>query len=98
MVRMGVMFVTNSGKGAEVPFNKEQLTKMFKKHDKDNNGKLSWDEVKAAFVELKAFWPWFSTEQGFRYGDNNDDEHINIHDEELERLVDYALKCGFTTT
>lgn len=79
-----------------VPYTREQLREVFKKHDINKDGKLSRDEVKAAFVEFKAFWPWFSTEQGLRHGDNNGDQYININDQELEHLVDYALKCGFT--
>ncbi|KAE8100663.1 hypothetical protein FH972_018538 [Carpinus fangiana] len=92
-----VRIVTSETKVVEVPFNKEQITKIFKKHDKDKNGKLSFDEVKAAFVELKSSWPWFRTKRGFRHGDNDGDGYINMQDEELEHLVDYALQCGYTT-
>lgn len=96
MVRLPIPFGPNY-KGAEVPFNREQIKLIFKKQDKNKDGKLSHEEVKAAFVELKAFWPWFRTVQGFRHGDNNGDKFINIDDQELENLVDFTLKCGFTS-
>jgi Ca2+-binding EF-hand superfamily protein len=85
-------------KVAKVLLNREQLKKMFMKYDTNNDGKLSWDEVKAAFSDLKAFSPRFRTEQVFRQADKNDDQYINTQDEELEHLVDYALDCGFTIT
>jgi hypothetical protein len=97
MVRLPIPFGPKIvAKGAEVPFNKEQITLIFKKQDKNGDGKLSHEEVKAAFVELNAFWPWFRTVQGFRHGDSNGDKFINIDDQELENLVDFTLKCGYT--
>ena len=80
----------------EVPLTRDEVTKIFKKHDKDNNGKLSWDEVKAAFVEFKSKWPWVRTEQAFRHADNNEDGFIDMQDQELEKLVRYALSCEYT--
>jgi Ca2+-binding EF-hand superfamily protein len=80
----------------EVPFNRDEVTKIFKKHDKDNNGKLSWDEVKAAFVEFKSKWPSVRTELAFRRADNNDDGSIDMQDQEWEKLVGYVLSCEYT--
>jgi hypothetical protein len=66
-------FPNNKAKVAEIHLTREQLTKIFQKHDKNKDGKLSWDEVKAAFQELKASYVWLKTEQGFRHADKDED-------------------------
>ncbi len=73
MVRLPYDVKHNLPKFAEIPLTREQLTQTFQKHDKNKDGKLSWDEVKAAFQELKASYVWLKTEQGFRHADKDED-------------------------
>nr|POF02356.1 calcium-binding protein cml37 [Quercus suber]POF10330.1 calcium-binding protein cml37 [Quercus suber] len=70
---------------------KEKLRSTFKKHDKNGDGKLSFEELQAAFRELGGGISWCQTEQGFRHADKNDNGYIDI-EEELEALVDYNAK------
>ncbi|KAM4121743.1 hypothetical protein ACJW30_01G028200 [Castanea mollissima] len=70
---------------------KEKLRSTFKKHDKNGDGKLSFEELQAAFRELGGGISWYQTEQGFRHADKNESGYIDI-EEELEALVDYNAK------
>jgi Ca2+-binding EF-hand superfamily protein len=81
-------------KATGYPMNKEQLGAIFKKHDKNNDGELSWKEVEAAFRELGALWTWFTTERAFKHADADDNGSINM--EELELLVVYAQQQGYS--
>lgn len=73
----------------------EELTKIFKKHDKNGDGRLSRQELEAAFKDLGAFWPWYRTVRAFSHADADGDGYIDIK-KELEAVVNYALECGFT--
>ncbi|KAE8666457.1 putative Calcium-binding EF-hand family protein [Hibiscus syriacus] len=70
----------------------DELMKLFKRCDVDNNGKLSWEEVKAGFRKLQSRFPLYRTHRAFQMADENNDGFINI-DDELDKLVTYALEC-----
>ncbi|CAB4266378.1 unnamed protein product [Prunus armeniaca] len=82
-------------KRAKVPYTKEQIRNVFKRHDKNGDGQLSKNELDAAFKELGSIWPparaWF----GQRYADEDGDGFISI-DKELSKLVQYALELKYT--
>ncbi|KAG2666383.1 hypothetical protein I3843_15G054900 [Carya illinoinensis] len=71
-----------------------ELRTIFKKHDDNRDGKLSWAEVKAAFKELGSHWPWLVTEDAFRHADLDDNGYIDI-ETELELLVTHASKFNY---
>lgn len=91
----------------EVKWTKDQLTKLFKSFDKNNDGMLSFEEVELAFRRLgphKKLWALFRAEKfdchvnarrGMDYGDLNNDERINLHDSELTELVNFTYEKGY---
>ncbi|TYI83276.1 hypothetical protein E1A91_D05G281800v1 [Gossypium mustelinum] len=70
----------------------DELMKLFKRCDVNNNGKLSWEEVKAGFRRLQSRFPLYRTHRAFQMADENHDGFINVNDE-LDKLVTYALEC-----
>ncbi|KAI5354493.1 hypothetical protein L3X38_007388 [Prunus dulcis] len=79
---------------SKVPYTKEQIREVFKRHDKNGDGQLSKQELDAAFDELGAKWPPFRAWFARRYADDNGDGFISI-DKELSKLVDYALELKY---
>ncbi|PRQ27674.1 putative EF-hand domain pair protein [Rosa chinensis] len=76
-----------------LPWSKEQVRELFKSFDKDGDGKLSKEELKAAFRKLGSWWSSFRARRALRYVDSNDDGQISK--EEFNDLVNYALECGY---
>ncbi|KAL6216572.1 hypothetical protein ACLB2K_009795 [Fragaria x ananassa] len=77
-----------------VPYTKQQIEDTFKSYDQNGDGKLSWDEVKAAFTKLGAFSPYFRAWRGKSRADANDDGFICLQTE-LDELVNYTLELQY---
>ncbi|XVE94875.1 hypothetical protein REPUB_Repub02eG0047600 [Reevesia pubescens] len=69
----------------------DELLGLFKRCDVNNDGKLSWDEVKAGFRRLQSRCPTFRAQRAFQMADENGDGYIS--EAELDKLVKYALDC-----
>ncbi|CAL8996383.1 unnamed protein product [Prunus brigantina] len=80
---------------SKVPYTKEQIRDVFKRHETNGDGQLSKEELDAAFDELGAKWPPFRAWFAQRYADDNGDGFISI-DKELSKLVEYALGLKYT--
>ncbi|KAA3453610.1 putative calcium-binding protein CML33 [Gossypium australe] len=63
----------------------DELMKLFKRCDVNNDGKLSWEEVKAGFRRLQSRFPLYRTHRAFQMADENHDGFINVNDE-LDKL------------
>lgn len=87
--------VIKTNKDAQVFWTKDQLTKVFKSYDQNSDGRLSWDELKAAFNYLGSRCSYFRTGRAFNYADGNDDGYIDLASVELCDLVTYANGCGY---
>ncbi|KAF3961274.1 hypothetical protein CMV_014099 [Castanea mollissima] len=84
-------------KVGEIPFTREQLKQTFMNCDTNKDGKLSWDELKSAFKYLKSRFPSIRTELAFHKCDTDDNGFID-YGTEMDSLVAYSEKCGFTIT
>lgn len=71
----------------------EQLKGLFWRFDKNRDGRLNKEELKAAFKELGAIFPGFRAYRGLHHADDNGDGYIN--DEEVDKLVKYTLQSGY---
>ncbi|XVF39949.1 hypothetical protein PTKIN_Ptkin01aG0073800 [Pterospermum kingtungense] len=69
----------------------DEIMSLFKRCDVNNDGKLSWEEVKAGFRRLQSRFPAYRTQRAFQMADANGDGYIN--EAELDKLVTYALGC-----
>ncbi|KAB2614368.1 calcium-binding protein CML10 [Pyrus ussuriensis x Pyrus communis] len=81
-------------KPARVPRTREQVVDLFNSFDKDGDGMLSKEELKAAFRELGSRWGGFRARRALSHADANHDGLISK--EEIKDLVNYALECGYT--
>jgi Ca2+-binding EF-hand superfamily protein len=81
-------------KPVSVSFTRDQLMNIFRSHDLDGDGKLSRKEVKAAFGYLGSRWDSYRALLALLHADSDHDGYVG--EEELKKLVDYALKCGYT--
>ncbi|KAB2614366.1 calcium-binding protein CML10 [Pyrus ussuriensis x Pyrus communis] len=79
---------------AGVPWTREQVLNLFNSFDKDGDGMLSKEEVKAAFRKLGSHWGGFRARRALRHADANRDGLISA--EEINDLANYALKCRYT--
>ena len=76
------------------PVPEDVLKKIFKNHDTNNDGLLSKQELRNAFKDLGSWFPGFRATGGINHADANKDGFID--ENELEALVNYALKLGYT--
>ncbi|CAK9135304.1 unnamed protein product [Ilex paraguariensis] len=81
-------------KGAEVRLEEEQLRKIFEKYDKNGDHKLCKEELKEAFNYLGAYIPGWKAWRSLQVADTNGDGFIT--EDEMKKLVTYALKAGYT--
>ncbi|KAM3758247.1 hypothetical protein ACB098_01G029400 [Castanea mollissima] len=71
-----------------------ELKKIFKQHDANNDGLLCQAELKKAFRCIGSWIPGFRDSNGIHHADANKDGQID--DQELNKLVEYALQLGYT--
>ncbi|CAN6721550.1 unnamed protein product [Malus baccata var. baccata] len=80
-------------KKVQIPRTKEQVMEVFKSSDKDGDGRLSKEELKASFKKLGSRWSSFRAWRALGHADANKDGFISM--EEIGELLSYALKCGY---
>ncbi|KAG6585659.1 hypothetical protein SDJN03_18392, partial [Cucurbita argyrosperma subsp. sororia] len=72
---------------------REEIKAIFKEHDFNGDGRLSIQELSRAFGMLGAFLPLYRAVRGILIADVNGDGYITEH--ELDKVVDYAIKCKY---
>ncbi|CAK9177001.1 unnamed protein product [Ilex paraguariensis] len=72
----------------------EQLKGILKKHDTNGDGKLSREELKAAFRSLGLQFSGWKAWRAVHHVDANRDGYVS--EEEMNELVKYAMQWGFT--
>ena len=77
-----------------LPPTEDQLRNIFKKYDTNNDNKLSKEELKKAFDYLGSIIPGFRANRGLHHADANKDGYVN--EGEMDELVKYAVRVGFT--
>ncbi|KAI9201764.1 hypothetical protein LWI28_028892 [Acer negundo] len=78
---------------APVPYTQEQLRGMFWRYDTNKDGKLSRKELKDAFNYLGASIPGWRAHRALHHADDNGDGYIS--EEEVDELINYAVKLGY---
>ena len=81
----------------EPKIKRNELKKTFVDYDTNKDGQFSWDELKSAFEYLKSKFPGIRTELAFHKCDKDENGYID-YGKEMDSLVAYAEKCGFTIT
>lgn len=77
-----------------VPITEAQLKATFKSFDGNKDGRLSKEELRNAFASLGAYIPRWRARRGLSLADGNRDGYVS--DDELDDLVKYAMKYGYT--
>ncbi|KAL6296268.1 hypothetical protein ACE6H2_004410 [Prunus campanulata] len=77
----------------QIPWTKEQVMAEFKTFDKDGDGRISKEELKAAFYKFGSRWSSFRAWRALCHADANKDGFIST--EEVTDLVNYVVKCGY---
>ena len=67
---------------------------IFMAHDKNGEGHLDKDELKAAFRALGARVPCYRADRAIHYADIDLDGSIN--EDEIHHLVSYAFHYGYS--
>ncbi|OAY50918.1 hypothetical protein MANES_05G172600v8 [Manihot esculenta] len=87
-------FHTNSEK-ASVALCENEIREIFMLFDTDHNYVLSKEELENAFVYLGAMIPALRAWRGINHADTNRNGQVEFGDE-LDKLVKYAFKFGYT--
>lgn len=77
-----------------MPYDEVQLKGIFKRFDIDGDGYLNKKELRNAFSSLGSSAPRWRALRALWHADSNKDGRIS--EAELENLVKYALKHGYT--
>ncbi|GMN35203.1 hypothetical protein TIFTF001_005149 [Ficus carica] len=80
---------------AKVRCNKEKLKEVFKRHDVNGDGRLSQEEIRKAFNDLGSNCGLYRAWIALPRADKDKDGYINITNQELDDLVDYAYERGY---
>ncbi|OMO74803.1 Calcium-binding EF-hand [Corchorus olitorius] len=80
--------------GAPEPLTEAQLRSIFKRADENRDGRLDKHELRNAFVSLGSHLPCWRAGQGLHRADGNRDGYIS--EDEMDALIQYALKIGYT--
>lgn len=86
--------LTIETKSLEKSLSEEELKCLLKKYDKSGDGKLNMEELKVAFKDLGLWFCGLRAYQAMHHADKNNDGLIV--DDEMDVLVEFALKWGFT--
>ncbi|GAB2217995.1 hypothetical protein Droror1_Dr00001210 [Drosera rotundifolia] len=81
-------------KSTPVALTEKQLRKLFIEHDRDKDGRLNKEELEAAFRSLGSRAPAWRADQAMYNNDLDLDGVLNEH--EMDHLVAYALRYGYT--
>ena len=79
-----------------LPLLDNQLRKIFKKYDANNDNQLSKKELKKAFAYLGSIILGIHANRVLHHADANKDGFIN--EGEMEELIKYAVRVGFSIT
>ncbi|XVF60066.1 hypothetical protein PTKIN_Ptkin08bG0013200 [Pterospermum kingtungense] len=71
----------------------ELIISLFRRLDSNKDGRLSRQELKNAFNSLGSKLPTYRALMGLYKADENRDGYIT--EEEMDKLVQYALSCGY---
>lgn len=72
---------------------KGEMEAIFREHDFNGDGRLSIKELSRVFGSLGAFLPLYRAACGLFIADDDGDGFIT--EKELEKVVDYAIKCKY---
>jgi Ca2+-binding EF-hand superfamily protein len=81
-------------KTVPMPYTEAQLMGMFRRFDANGDGLLSRQELRNAFSTLGSSAPGWRAFRALCHADKNGDGSIS--EAELDNLVRYALKHGYT--
>ncbi|KAL0017380.1 hypothetical protein SO802_004449 [Lithocarpus litseifolius] len=76
-----------SPRSTSYPLSEEQLKGLLKRYDTNGDGKLSKNELKAAFRSLGLHFSGWRAGQALRHADANGDGYVS--EEEMKELVKY---------
>ncbi|EXC19758.1 hypothetical protein L484_006333 [Morus notabilis] len=88
-------YMSSTGAEKGKPYTEAQLKGEFMRHSTGEGGRLSRQDLKITFSSLGSSAPGWGARQALRHVDKDKDGFVD--EEELEKLVGYAAKRGYTT-
>ncbi|KAG7943684.1 hypothetical protein I3843_15G055200 [Carya illinoinensis] len=88
------MVLVSQSKSLSASLTEEQIKETFKRHDVNHDGLLSKQELKNTFESLGSKGSGYRASRALYHADANKDGYIN--EEELNRLIKYAVRIGYT--